>query len=229
MADHRPPPGADRRPLFLRALGWIKALARRCAEAGISPNAISVFGLAVAVLGGVAFALTAVFPGQARLLWLAGLVLLPVRILANTLDGMVAVEWNRSTPSGVLYNEAPDRLADLALLIGAGYARGGDPVLGYLAACTALFVAYVRTLATRAGAPADFGGPMAKGHRMGVLMLAAAYGAAAPASLQPQWGPHGAWGVMAVALAVIFAGGVLTAARRLRTAGRRLRDPGGPH
>lgn len=215
---------AGRRPLFLRAQGWVKSLTRVCAEAGISPNAISIFGLFVAIVAGIAFAMTSVFPGQGRILWVIGAVLLPVRILANTLDGMVAVEWNRGSRPGVLYNEAPDRLADIAILIGAGYAQGADPTLGYLAACTALFVAYVRTLASMAGAPSDFGGPMAKGHRMITLILTAIYCAVAPTSLQPSWGPQGSWGVMAIALGVVFVGGIITAARRLRAAARQLRN-----
>jgi phosphatidylglycerophosphate synthase len=223
MTD-RPDTELDRRPLFLRALAWTKSLTRMCAEAGISPNAISVFGLVVAIAAGILFALTSVFPGEMRALWLVGAVLLPVRILANTLDGMVAVEWKRGSPVGVLYNEAPDRLADVAILIGAGYGVGGDPVLGYLGACTALFVAYVRTLASKAGAPGDFSGPMAKGHRMVLLILGSLYSAIAPAALQPSWGPEGRWGAMAIVLAVIFVGGVITAARRLKTAGRRLRN-----
>ena len=218
----KPEAELDRRPILQRATTWAKAMARLCAEADISPNAISVFGLAVAVLAGLGFALTSVFPEQDRLLLIAGAALIPARLLANMLDGMVAVEWGRATRAGVLFNEAPDRLADMAILIGAGYANGGDPTLGYLAACTALLVAYVRTLASKAGAPSDFRGPMAKGHRMITVTFAALYAAIAPPSWQPSWGPEQEWGVFAIALTVICVGGIATAARRLRTAVRYL-------
>ncbi len=149
-----------------------------------------------------------------------------VRILANTIDGLVAVEYGRASPEGLLYNEAPDRISDSALLIGAGYAFGGLPELGYLAACIAVFVAYVRILGRVAGAPSDFGGPMDKGGRMITLIVAAVYLGVAPAAWHPAWGPDGRWGVPALALALIVVGGSYTAVGRLRRTARRLR--GGP-
>ena len=50
-----------------------------------------------------------------------------LRLIANLLDGLVAVEGGKRTPTGELYNEAPDRIADTAVLVGAGYAVGGSP------------------------------------------------------------------------------------------------------
>ena len=50
-------------------------------------------------------------------------------------------------------NEVPDRIADLIILIAAGFAVGGSPTVGLLAAVVAVFVAYVRTM----GASVDVG------------------------------------------------------------------------
>lgn len=219
MSQKTPNPD-DRRPLWHRSLGWIQRMAAALARAGVSPNAISVFGLFSALLAGGLWALTSLLPDSARLLWLAGIFLVLVRILANTLDGMVAVEWGRASPVGLLYNEAPDRLSDTALLIGAGYAQGGNVELGLAAACVALFVTYTRLLGRAAGAPSDFCGPMDKGGRMIVLMLAALYMGLAPAD----WlAICEGWGVMAIALLGICVGGALTAARRLLRAAHYLR------
>ena len=213
----------DRRPLWHRSLGWIQRMAAALARAGVSPNAISVSGLLAALLAGGLWALTSLMPGLERLLWLAGVFLVLLRILANTLDGMVAVEWGRASPVGLLYNEAPDRLSDTALLIGAGYAQGGNVELGLAAACVALFVTYTRLLGRAAGAPSDFCGPMDKGGRMIVLMLAALYMGLAPAD----WLPAGdAWGAMVIALLVVCLGGAYTAARRLTRAARFLHQAG---
>jgi phosphatidylglycerophosphate synthase len=118
-----------------------------------------------------------------------------------------------------LYNEVPDRVSDTAALVGAGYAAGGDVTLGYVAACVALFTAYVRAAGKAAGAPQDFCGPMAKQHRMAVLAGVAVFCGLAPASWQPAWGGPPGWGLAAAGLLVIAAGGLVTAARRLaRTA-----------
>ena len=100
-------------------------------------------------------------------------------------------------------------------------------VLGYLAACTALFVAYVRTLARNAGAPSDFSGPMNKKGRVLTLLFTAVYMGVAPAAWHFSWGPQDRWGPMALALLAIFIGGMFTIARRLKAAGRYLRGTEG--
>jgi phosphatidylglycerophosphate synthase len=213
----------DRRPLVLRGVGWIRALAKWLAHSGVSPNTISVCGLVFALAAGCAWALTGWVIGLERLLWLIGFLLVVLRILANTLDGMVAVEHGKGSHTGMLYNEAPDRLSDTALLIGAGYAQGGSVELGYLAACVALFVSYVRILGRLAGAASDFGGPMNKGGRMITLIVASLYMGFTPAAWHFTWGPGGAWGPAAAGLAVIVIGGAWTATRRLARAAAGLR------
>jgi len=121
---------SNRRPLKLRSIQWIRSLAQRLAESGVSPNFISVVGLLVSMAAGLAFSLTSIYPDMERLLWLVGLMFILLKILTNTLDGMVAIEGDRSSPVGVIYNEAPDRLADCVILIGAGYGSGGSIELG---------------------------------------------------------------------------------------------------
>ena len=99
---------------------------------------------------------------------------MPFRLLCNMLDGMLAVEGGLKTPSGELYNELPDRLADLLILVGAGYAIvvPWGPELGWAAAADGALTAYVRTLGVAAGASQHFVGPMAKPRRMHVLIAA---------------------------------------------------------
>jgi phosphatidylglycerophosphate synthase len=214
----------NRRPLKLRSIQWMRSLAQGLAESGVSPNFISVVGLIVSITAGLTFFLTRYYPDIERLLWLAGLMFILLRIFANTLDGMVAIEGSRASPVGVLYNEAPDRLSDCIILIGAGYASGGSIELGYGAALLSLFVAYVRTLTQSAGALCNFCGPMAKGHRLIAIMIATLYSGLMPDSWQFSWGPTGNWGIISAILAIIILGGILTAGKRLFFAGRYLRS-----
>jgi phosphatidylglycerophosphate synthase len=215
---------SDRRPLQLRSWAWLQALARWMANVGISPNAISVAGIFIALTCAASLATTSVYQEEGRALWVLAALLMLLRVFANTLDGMVAVEHGKATRVGLLYNEAPDRIADVVILIGAGYAYGGDITLGYMAACIALFVAYVRTLAKTAGAPSDFRGLMNKRGRVLTLLAISVYMAAAPVAWQFSWGAENQWGMVALGLAIICIGGVYTAAWRLKTAGRYLRD-----
>ncbi|HTL27748.1 MAG TPA: CDP-alcohol phosphatidyltransferase family protein [Tepidisphaeraceae bacterium] len=211
---------ADRRPIAVRRFPVFNWMAGRLARAGISANAISVSSTIFAIAAGISLAMTAhVNDPWWRLLFLTSAGLIQLRLLANLLDGMVAIEHGGASPVGMLYNEVPDRISDAAILIGAGYAIGGDPILGYLAACAALFTAYVRAMGKVAGANQEFCGPMAKQQRMATVTLVAIYLGLTPTSLQPTW--H-ARGLMSLGLAIVFIGSVITSIRRLLRVSRTL-------
>ena len=117
---------ANRRPIKARGNPFIQRLARRMAEAGITPNSISVASVVFAALGAVCLLVSPVGWGA-----IACAVGIQLRLLCNLIDGMVAVEGGRKTPTGALYNEVPDRVADSVLLVSLGYAVG-VPWLGRL-------------------------------------------------------------------------------------------------
>lgn len=215
---------ADRRPLRLREAGIWVPLAFALARRGVSPNAISAVGLAAGLASGVLLACTPHVTGDAllRVVWLLAVGSIALRGACNILDGVMAVETGQSTPVGLLWNEVPDRLTDAATLIGAGYALGADAEFGWAAALTAALVSYVRVQCRLAGAPMDYCGPMAKPMRMVVVALAALWMAATPVAWKPSWGIGGR-GPMALALAIVVVGGVMTLLRRLRRAAKALR------
>jgi phosphatidylglycerophosphate synthase len=125
-----------------------------------------------------------------------------------------------------VWNELPDRVADVLLLAGAGYGAatagldGGD-ALGWIAAVLAVMTAYVRELGRGLGQPADFSGPMAKQHRMAALTATCAVSA-----LEPLWGGKGQ--MILVGLLVIGIGTLVTVARRTRNLVRGLRSVSSP-
>lgn len=207
-----------RRPIPARNLKITQRFARWLAGRGATPNGISALGLAVGVGSGLALALTAALPWAARPLWVAAAAMVLLRGLSNMLDGMVAVEQGRGTPTGLFWNEIPDRVSDIALMAGAGYSLGGSPFAGWLAACLALLVTYVRAIGVQAGAPADFGGPFAKQQRMFSIAGLSLVLAFAPESWRFAWGPGGAWGPMAALLWLLVPGILWTIVRRLRRA-----------
>lgn len=216
----------DRRPLASRGVGLFQRMASWMARRGWSPNAISIASIVFAVGGAVALVATVYVDGGAqRGCWLAAAVLIQCRLLANMFDGMLAIESGKASPLGELYNEIPDRVSDPVVLVGIGYAADSSPMLGYLAAVVALFVAYVRAMGDVAGAAQCFDGPMAKPQRMFVITLACLSCALAPASWQLRYEPYG-WGLPAAALLIIIVGGVLTAVRRLLRISSELRKRG---
>ncbi len=168
---------ASRRPLKTRSRAWAKGLAAWLSARGIPPNAISLSSLLPAAGAGICFLL---LPhgsaGLQVLLLLLAAGFIQLRLLANMLDGLVAVEGGRKTPTGDLFNEIPDRFADILILAPAGYAITGlgslGMTLGWGVALLAVLTAYVRLLGGSLGCPQSFMGPMAKQHRMATLTLA---------------------------------------------------------
>ena len=155
-------------------------------------------------------------------LWVAAAVLILLRGFCNIMDGMIAVEAGKSTRVGLLYNEVPDRLADAATLIGAGFSAGGEANLGWTAALLAVLIAYLRVQCAVAGIAQDFCGPMAKPMRMILIVAGALYSAFVSQSWMLTWGPDGGWGTMSAILLIIIVGGIWTFIRRLVRAANQL-------
>lgn len=205
----------DRRPIAARNLGITQRLAAWLVARGASADAISLAGMAAGLLAGLCLALTWDHAEWRRPLWLLAALLIQLRLLANLLDGMVAIGRGIASPAGELFNEVPDRVSDTAVLFGLGLAAG-EPVLGLAAALAAMSTAYVRAVGKAAGAPSDFRGPMAKQHRMALVTLVALWHGMAPMS----WVPTD---LMHLALYAIILLSLVTAARRLHGAWRFLR------
>jgi phosphatidylglycerophosphate synthase len=160
----------DRRPLKSRDKRVFQTMADALVRTGVSPNAISVFGMIAGIVSGATLYATAhVDTAPQRVLWLVSAGLVQLRLLCNMLDGMVAIGSGKQSKLGELYNELPDRVSDSFTLVGLGYALGGHPTLGWCAALLAMATAYVRAVGKAAGAGSDFSGPMAKPHRMFVV------------------------------------------------------------
>ncbi len=210
---------ASRRSVTSRNTRWAHDLARRIGGAGISPNAISV--------ASVVFAYVAMeclmaagdqnTTGGILLMWLGAVLCIQLRLLCNLMDGMVAVEGGKGSPVGALYNDVPDRVADVLILVGAGYSGAGEPgvvklfdqfPMGWCAAVVAVWTAYIRTLGATLTGAHDFGGPMAKQHRMAVMC------AGIVIELVQHLAGRDRWGVLA-ALTIICFGGLWTCWRRL--------------
>jgi len=209
----------DRRPLKTRTRSTPAALAAALLKRGVRPNHVSLAGVAVALLAaGALVALPHVSaPLQAALL-VAAATAIQLRLLCNLLDGLLAVEGKLGSSTGELYNDVPDRFADVLILVAAGYAIAWDwgGALGWAAAAAALLTAYVRVLGGALGARQHFLGPMAKPHRMAVLT------AACLLSLVELAVTDFEGRLVALALIVILAGSLATFTRRLRLVAREL-------
>lgn len=220
---------ASRRILKSRDTRWAHALAGWLARNGATPNVISVVSVFFA---GGAMACFLVAGDQTSTIgtlaaWLGAIVCIQLRLLCNLMDGMVAVEGGKGSPAGAIYNDAPDRVADVLILVGAGYSGAGDPgvvklfeviPMGWCCAVVAVWTAYLRVLGASLTGKHDFRGPMAKQHRMAVLC-----GGVLIELIQHLAG-RDRNGIL-IALTVIFFGGLWTCWRRLRVMAAAINAP----
>lgn len=224
------PHGTRRRDIPQRSTGWAARAADAMAGAGLTPNQISVLSVVFAALAAALLVASAHVGTPVRsILLVAVALLLPLRLLANMLDGMLAVEKGMHSPVGDLYNEVPDRLSDVFVFAAAGYATAGEwtigstdvgVALGWATALAAVLTAYVRSLGAANGTGNFFQGPMAKPTRMWVMVAAALVSLAEPLT------PLAEGTVFAVALVVVVAGSAATVIVRLRLVARRMTAEG---
>jgi hypothetical protein len=116
-------PQTARRPLRTRRRPLVRVAAAWLGAHGIGPNTVSL--LSIVFAGTTAAALVALpHVGTAAQVFLlvAATLGIQLRLLANLLDGLLAVEGGLRSAVGDLFNEVPDRVADLLILVSAGYA-----------------------------------------------------------------------------------------------------------
>ncbi|WAP51718.1 CDP-alcohol phosphatidyltransferase family protein [Arthrobacter sp. ATA002] len=220
--------GTDRREIPQRSSRWAAKSADILAAAKLTPNQISFGSVVFAAIGAAALISSAhVDDAIIRAVLLAAAAFcIPLRLLLNMLDGMLAVEKGMSSPVGDIYNELPDRISDVLFLGAAGIAVAGlvtaggvdfGVTLGFLAAILAVLTAYIRCLGASLGTGNFFDGPLAKPHRMWLLMIGVLVSVAEP------WLPWSEGSALFVTLALIALGSLLTCTRRLRRVSAALR------
>ena len=182
-------------------------------RAKVSPNSVSLASLVFAALGAALL-----LRGAQPWCLVAAAACVQLRLCCNLLDGMVAIEGRRQTPTGVLYNELPARVADSMRIVALGFAVAAS-WLGWLGALAAALTAYIRVLGGSLGFPQDFRGPLAKPQRMAVLTGALLIAALELAVFETRLALLGAAWVIAL-------GSLVTCVARARAIAARLHERG---
>jgi len=209
----------SRRPVTSRNTKWAPRIAFWLKSVGFKPNTISVISTIFALAGAAGFFCSAC-PGDAltRALWLLlGVIGILGRLLCNLFDGLVAVEGGLKTATGEIFNDLPDRISDLVLMVASGYAAamqvGNTDAwhqAGWCAAALSILTAYIRYLGAAQKVGHFFLGPMAKQQRMAVLILSAILSVA----LEPHLLKVGT--CFRAGLVIIIVGSIITCVRRVR-------------
>lgn len=141
-------------------------MGRAISKTGISPNTISV----LSVLASAFVPLFLCWYSDNANVWLlvGAAAFIQLRLLFNMLDGLVAIEGGKKSALGDLYNDVPDRIADVLIIVGLGLAVSQVWALhlAWLCAAGAVFTAYVRFVGASLLGEHRYLGPQAKQHRM---------------------------------------------------------------
>ncbi len=169
----------SRRQVSSRDSGWARKAAMWLSSNNVSPNFISVLSIGFSIITLISFYLDSVQCYNHILLMIVAIIGIQGRLIMNLLDGMVAIEHDKKSLVGGLYNEVPDRISDGLIIFGVGvlaqdYYLGLD--LAYIAIILSVVTAYIRTLGASLGCKHYFVGPMAKQHRMAIITLACIFG-----------------------------------------------------
>lgn len=192
----------SRRAVSTRNANFAKKTAQALAAGHISPNQIS---LASIFFAGLSLGAYWMAENNSWYLVLA-VVFIQGRLLCNLFDGMVAIEYNKKSKVGDLYNEVPDRISDTLILFGVGYycrhfSYAMD--LAWAAIFLSTMTAYIRVFGSSLIKKHYFIGPMAKQHRMFTVSVASLLAIVWPAALY-------------YSLFVMIVGLIVTNGRRLK-------------
>ncbi|MCB0347630.1 MAG: CDP-alcohol phosphatidyltransferase family protein [Bdellovibrionales bacterium] len=161
----------NRRDLSSRDIGFFQKMGGTLVKLGLTPNQISVMSVVFAALSAYGFYHLSPDSSNVWLYWFLAFAGIQMRLFCNLIDGLMAIEGGKKTPAGEIFNDFPDRISDVIIILGASlaipYVWGKD--LGWVASVLAVFTAYIRVLGAAMGKGHDFRGPMAKQHRMFIL------------------------------------------------------------
>lgn len=174
---------SNRRQVASRNSGFAQTTARVLAGWGVSPNQVSTASIFFSLAAFAAF----YFVRENSWYLILAVLFIQCRLLCNLFDGMLAIEYDKKSKVGELYNEVPDRISDALIILGAGIVPVGafgnsgvslaawSPWVMQMAwACVflATMTAYVRVFGASLVGTHYFLGPMAKQHRMFLISLA---------------------------------------------------------
>lgn len=108
---------------------------------GIAPNTITLVSLLAGCLAGVAYALASRGPG----FYLLGGALVAISGLSDSLDGIVARMYGRTSRTGDFLDHFCDRLINVAIFAGLAFSPGANPVLGLGTVVVVMLNSYLGT------------------------------------------------------------------------------------
>lgn len=146
----------------------ISPLAHRVADAGITPNQISLFSLIFAVLSGIFYYYSFSNP----FLVLAGAFMVFLNSVFDAIDGLMARYLKTAGPKGDFIDHVIDRYADVIIICSIFFAGHVQWQIGVIAIVGVLITSYLGTQAQALHLGRYYGGIMGRADRLLLIMAA---------------------------------------------------------
>lgn len=146
----------------------LKPFAAWCAERGVSPNTVSLAGLAITL------AAAALYLWSSEERWwalVAGSAVLGLGTTLDSADGILARMTDQTSALGDYLDHSFDRFADVALLLGIAFSPFASVEVGLFAVVGTLLTSYMGTQAQAVGVGRNYGGLMGRADRMALLII----------------------------------------------------------
>ena len=184
-------------------------LVRGLVRAGVTPNAITIFGFAGAVA-------TAVLVGFQQ--WIAAGIVFVIGSVSDMFDGSVARMTGKATRFGAFLDSSLDRLGEGFVLGGIGVAlasEGSTWAVGmtFAALAGSCLVSYTRARAEGLGVDSNKGGLMSRTERLVLVGAGIFFGGVGP--------------ILEIVVTILAVGTLVTVAQRLSYVHSTLRDADG--
>ncbi|TGC10903.1 CDP-alcohol phosphatidyltransferase family protein [Methanolobus halotolerans] len=161
------------------ALKYLEPMAKLTANAGISPNAISILSLIFAVLSGVLF----YYSGESVSIVIAAGLMVALNSLLDAMDGLMARHLGISSPKGDFLDHVIDRYADIFIICGIFFGGYVHWQIGVAAIVGVQITSYLGTQAQALNLGRYYGGIIGRADRLILVMLASFIYAIYPAEV----------------------------------------------
>ncbi|MBN2111287.1 MAG: CDP-alcohol phosphatidyltransferase family protein [Methanosarcinaceae archaeon] len=153
------------RPL---ASKFLEPVARKTADAGISPNAISMLSLVFAILSGMMY----YYSGTDPLIVLIAGLLVALNSFLDAIDGLMARYLGIASPRGDFLDHVIDRYSDVFIICGIFFGGYVYWQIGVVAIVGVLLTSYLGTQAQALRLGRYYGGVIGRADRLVLIMLA---------------------------------------------------------
>ena len=131
------------------------------------PNWISFWLIPIGIVTAVDYFYASAFPFA----YILGIILIFIRMVVGTMDGLVAVTYHKESPKGEMINRITPEIADVLLMLGIIFSKPDYYFVGILALAVCWTTSFAGLIGITANQKIQSVGPVGQTDRIAALIL----------------------------------------------------------